>query len=785
MLVINSTPCFVRADRVIVHPCAPPGSHDWTGMLATAGQVLCSASAWSGAKASRAVNVTDRINSVSMGRHVLRGVAEPIEVFHCRLRVSTVDAPTGATATGAAVEAIADGTPPPTAGGGAPLPAGAAMTATALALANSHASTSAGASSAPYGPAGAPAASAALTAASGLPRLDTGHVDHYPGRMGPASLSRGRPGTPTAGGRRQHQHYHVAPSPHKRLSVAAAPNAGAAGAAAAAAAANEDLSRGGSASAPLAPFALTGMPLSPFVQSSVTEVNTAAGTPTLLVPEAGGLGHGGLAGAFRHSSAASGRQSPSAPLVTASLFDRVWEDAGAAGVIDSAFAATSAQRTPGTQVSVAFTGMAPAEVAGPASADAAEAEAVGPMKEPSPGGSGSGLGAAGPPAPWSVLDHNSHAPLSGHLPLPPLPEAEMLLEPYPSVLASGPNTLPSPQAAPTAAAPAPAAGSHSTGTGTDQCLATGGEHASSAAGISAAWAAEQRYFGSAPAGGVRTLSRAAASANARAGARLGEHLDSGTGSGGDRRSSAQFPGRSVEGRSSAALLTLPSLSQLLGRESAAGGVATSGVRSHLGHDGMDPASPAYSGSAPRRSLAGVDSAAATAGMAGAFASAGRLASVLSGRFSGPGLHKPEARGSTGHSGGLLRLGLGLGLGAGASGGDRVRGGGGLARLGGGGGGRRSSTGGDRSSPSGAHTSLAASATHGNSAGGSTSGQAPQHPRGPAGSGGDAPRRTRRRSVLHTRAANVDPGSINRALLNSTSIGRRDRIAGLKSGDSRR
>ncbi|KAG2442577.1 hypothetical protein HXX76_002662 [Chlamydomonas incerta] len=787
------------------------------GMLATAGQVLCSASAWSGAKASRVVSVADRINSVSMGRHVLRGVAEPIEVFNCRLRVSTADPAPDEAAAAAAVagEGAAASAPQTSAGGGAPLPAGAAAAATTLAIARaSHASSSAGVLPLPYGAAAATATPAVLAAAAGLPRLDVAHAERGPGRMGPAASASGRPGTPTAGGRRQHQHYHMQPSPHKRTSVAAAPTAAAA--AAGAAAANADMSRGGSASAPLAPLVLAG---SPFGRGSTAEGSATAGTPMLLVPEPGASGHGGGGGAFLRSSTASGRQSPSAPLITASLFNRTWEDAGAAGLIDSTFARTSAQRGPGTQTEITLSGLPPAVAEGPARADAAEPEAEpeaeaaadGVAQEPgcSPGGSGSGSGhgVAGQPAPWSGLDHCSHTPLSGHLPLPPLPEAEMLLEPYPSAMASGPNTLPphtAVKAAAAAAAAAGATGSHSTGT--DQGLATGWEHVSDSAGISAAFAAEQqRASGSAPAGSVRMLSRAAASANARAGARLGDpyssqHLDSGAGSGGDRRSSAQGPGRSVEGRSSAArsgaLLTLPSLSQLLGRESAAGGVATSGARSHVGAEGLEPASPAHSGPAPRRSLAGVDSSGGAMGVVsgGTFASAGRLAAVLSGRFSGPGSHKHEAaRASTGHSGGLLRLGLGLGLGAAASGGERMRGAGGMARLGGGGGGRRSSTGGDRSSPNGIHASGAASTLHGAGAisgggggGSSISGQVPLQPRGPAGSGGDATqRRTRRRSVLHTRAAAVDPAHINRALLNSTSIGRRDRIAGLKSSDSRR
>ncbi|GIL99552.1 hypothetical protein Vretimale_4691, partial [Volvox reticuliferus] len=57
------------------------------GGLASASQILCSAAAWRGACASSAVNVSSRINAVSLGRHVLRNVSEPIEVFHCKLRV--------------------------------------------------------------------------------------------------------------------------------------------------------------------------------------------------------------------------------------------------------------------------------------------------------------------------------------------------------------------------------------------------------------------------------------------------------------------------------------------------------------------------------------------------------------------------------------------------------------------------------------------------------------------------------------------------------------------------
>ncbi|KAG2448347.1 hypothetical protein HYH02_006929 [Chlamydomonas schloesseri] len=813
------------------------------GMLATAGQVLCSASAWSGAKASRAVAATERIHAVSMGRHVLRGVAEPIEVFHCRLRAATggdiipakgTASAAATTTAGAAGEAGADVTPPTTAGGGVSPPTGGVAAAAVLAAATaSHASSSAGLLPLPHSAAAATAAPVALAAADGLPRLDMVQVERGPGRMGSASGS-GRPGTPTAGGRRQHMHYHMLPSPHKQLSMAAAPTAAAAAAAAAgagaaaavAASANVDLSRGGSsASAPLAPIILTGMAPSAFGRSSTAEGSGGVGTPTLLGPEAGGSGRGGP---FLCSSAASGRQSPSAPLITASLFNRPWDDAGAAAGMEApGFARTSGLRVTGTDtgvpVSVTLAALPSVAVDRAASAgtDATAEAGTGAATEADAGGGGggfllqahspggSGHGTACPPAPWSGMDTSSHAPLSGHLPLPPLPEAEMVLEPYPSpgARASSPNATSVLQVAANAAA----AGPHSTGT--DQGPPTGGEQGSGLAGISAACPSTAEHQlgpgpGAAPAsgrggggGGACMLSRAAVSANARAGARLGElhsysHLDSG-----DRRSSAQGPGRSVEGRSSAALLTLPSLSQLLGRESGAGGQVTSGARSHVGPEGLGRASPAHSGATQRRSLAGVDIGSGggggpggTHGISGAFASVGRLAAVLSGRFSGPGFPGLEAaRGSTGHSGSHLRVGLGLGVGAAASGGDRVRGAGSVARLGGGGGGRHSSTGGDRSSPSGPHGSLAASTLYGSGAGGggggggggNNSGQVPAQPRGPAGSGGDAPRHTRRRSVLHTRAANVDPASINRALLNSTSVGRRDRVAGLKSGDSRR
>ncbi|GLI69051.1 hypothetical protein VaNZ11_013593 [Volvox africanus] len=66
------------------------------GGLASASQILCSAAAWRDACASTAVNVSLCINAVSLGRHVLRNVSEPIEVFHCKLRLA--EQPSGAPA---------------------------------------------------------------------------------------------------------------------------------------------------------------------------------------------------------------------------------------------------------------------------------------------------------------------------------------------------------------------------------------------------------------------------------------------------------------------------------------------------------------------------------------------------------------------------------------------------------------------------------------------------------------------------------------------------------------
>ncbi len=57
------------------------------GMLAGAGQILCSAAAWGAAKTSRdVVDVVSRVTANSLGKHALRGVAEPLEVFHCKLQ---------------------------------------------------------------------------------------------------------------------------------------------------------------------------------------------------------------------------------------------------------------------------------------------------------------------------------------------------------------------------------------------------------------------------------------------------------------------------------------------------------------------------------------------------------------------------------------------------------------------------------------------------------------------------------------------------------------------------
>ncbi|GLC44435.1 hypothetical protein PLESTM_001596900, partial [Pleodorina starrii] len=82
------------------------------GALASSSQILCSSAAWRAAAASPAVDVAGRIHAASLGRHVLRGVAEPIEVFHCKLR-----APDPAAAAAAVPpprdDAVTEALPPP------------------------------------------------------------------------------------------------------------------------------------------------------------------------------------------------------------------------------------------------------------------------------------------------------------------------------------------------------------------------------------------------------------------------------------------------------------------------------------------------------------------------------------------------------------------------------------------------------------------------------------------------------------------------------------------------